>query len=133
MNAQFSKNVMKHFMHPKNMGEIEKPDGVGQVGNPKCGDVMKVTIKVEKKKDKEYIKDIKFKTFGCVTAIANSSVLTTMAKGKTLEEAEKITHKDILKVLGEVPKIKIHCSCLADEALKKAIEDYKKRRSKNGK
>lgn len=128
MNPQYSKNVMKHFMHPKNMGEIENPDGIGEVGNPKCGDVMRVTIKVEKKKDKEIIKDIKFKTFGCVTAIANSSVLTTLVKGKTLEEAEKIGRKEILKELGEVPKIKIHCSCLADEALKKAIQDYQKRR-----
>jgi len=128
MNTQFSKNVMKHFMHPKNMGEIENPDGVGEVGNPKCGDVMRVTIKVEEKKGKKIIKDIKFKTFGCVTAIANSSVLTTLVKGKTLEEAEKITHKEILKELGEVPKIKIHCSCLADEALKKAIENYRKKK-----
>jgi nitrogen fixation NifU-like protein len=128
MNTQFSKNVMKHFMHPKNMGEIAKPDGVGEVGNPKCGDVMRITIKVEKKNDQEIIKDIKFKTFGCVTAIANSSVLTTLVKGKTLEEAQKITHKEILKELGEVPKIKIHCSCLADEALKKAIKDYKNKK-----
>jgi len=127
MNQQFSKNIMKHFMHPKNMGEIKNPDGVGQVGNPKCGDVMKITIKVGKKKNKEFVKDIKFKTFGCVTAIANSSVLTTLAKGKSLEEAEKIGHKEILKELGEVPKIKIHCSLLAHEALKKAIENYRKK------
>jgi nitrogen fixation NifU-like protein len=113
-------------MHPKNMGEIENPDGVGQVGNPTCGDVMKVTIKVGIKNKKEIIKDIKFKTFGCVTAIANSSVLTTLVKGKTLEEAEKVGRKELLSELGEVPKIKIHCSCLADEALKKAIENYRK-------
>ncbi len=128
MNAQYSKNVMKHFMHPKNMGEIENPDGIGQVGNPTCGDVMKVTIKVAKKNGEEIIKDIKFKTFGCVTAIANSSVLTTLVKGKTLKEAEKVGRKELLRELGEVPKIKIHCSCLADEALKKAIENYKKKK-----
>ncbi len=126
INSQYPKNVMKHFMHPKNMGEIENPDGVGQVGNPTCGDVMKVTIKVGIKNKKEIIKDIKFKTFGCVTAIANSSVLTTLVKGKTLEEAEKVGRKELLSELGEVPKIKIHCSCLADEALKKAIENYRK-------
>lgn len=121
MNKLFSKKVMQHFTNPKNMGEIKNPDGVGQVGNPVCGDVMKITIRVNKEKK---ITDIKFKTFGCVTAIANSSVLTTLAKGKTINEAKKITSKDILKELGEIPKIKIHCSVLAHEGLKKAIEDY---------
>lgn len=130
MSYNFSKKVMEHFTHPKNMGEIKNPDGIGEVGNPRCGDVMKITIKVQKKKEEKYIKDIKFKTFGCVTAIANSSVLTTLAKGKTLNEAKKISSKDILAELGEVPKIKAHCSILAHEALKKAIENYEK---KNGK
>ncbi len=126
MGYDFSKKVMKHFTNPKNMGEIKNPDGVGEVGNPKCGDVMRITISVVIKNGVEYLKDVKFKTFGCVTAIANSSVLTTLAKGKSLEEAKKITSKDILNELGEVPKIKIHCSILAHEALKKAIEDYEK-------
>lgn len=82
MSYNFSKKVMEHFTHPKNMGEIKNPDGVGEVGNPRCGDVMKITIKIQEKKGEKFIKDIKFKTFGCVTAIANSSVLTTLAKGK---------------------------------------------------
>lgn len=130
MSYNFSKKVMEHFTHPKNMGEIKNPDGVGEVGNPRCGDVMKITIKIQEKKGEKFIKDIKFKTFGCVTAIANSSVLTTLAKGKTIEEAKKIGPKEILKELGEVPQIKVHCSILAHEGLKKAIENYE---NKNGK
>lgn len=127
MSYDFSEKVMKHFTHPKNMGEIENPDGVGEVGNPRCGDAMRITISVSKKNRVPYLKDVKFKTFGCVTAIANSSVLTTLAKGKSLEDAKKITSKEILNELGEVPKIKVHCSVLAHEALKKAIEDYEKK------
>lgn len=130
MSYNFSKKVMEHFTHPKNMGEIKNPDGVGEVGNPRCGDVMKITIKIQEKKGEKFIKDIKFKTFGCVTAIANSSVLTTLAKGKKIEEAKKIGPKEILKELGEVPQIKVHCSILAHEGLKKAIKDYE---NKNGK
>jgi len=130
MTEGYTKKVMQHFMKPKNMGEIKDADGVGEAGNPKCGDVMKIYIKVGKKKDKEFIKDIKFQTFGCVAAIANSSVLTMIAKGKSLEDAGKIGCNDILKELGEVPKIKIHCSLLAHEALAEAIKNYKKREEK---
>lgn len=121
----YSKEVMKHFNHPKNMGEMKNPDGIGRVGNPKCGDVMEVAIKVSNNK----IKDIKFRTFGCVAAIANSSAMTTIAKGMKLSDAKKITQTDILKKLGKksMPAVKIHCSSLADLALKKAIEDFEKK------
>lgn len=121
----YSKEVMKHFQNPKNIGEIKNPDGIGEVGNPVCGDVMKITIKVKDNK----IKDIKFKTMGCVAAIATSSVTTELVKGKTLKEAEKITNKVIAEKLDNLPPIKMHCSVLAAEALKKAIEDYKKKLS----
>ena len=116
----YSKNVMDHFMHPKNMGELKNPDGEGQVGNVVCGDVMKVQINV--KDDK--ISDIKFKTLGCAAAISSSSVLTELAKGKTLNEASKISRDDVVKALGGLPTEKIHCSVLAQDALKKAIKDY---------
>lgn len=115
------------------MGEIKNTDGVATVGNPVCGDIMKMYIKVGHKvipgntttpESQEYIKDIKFQTLGCGAAIATSSVLTTLAKGKTLKEALKITKNDIIKALGELPASKIHCSVLADEALKKAVADY---------
>jgi nitrogen fixation NifU-like protein len=131
---QYSKKTMEHFMHPKNMGEIKNPDGVGEVGNPTCGDIMKVFIKVskDKKTGKEKIKEIKFQTFGCASAIASSSVLTEMAKGKTFQQAESIKMKDIANELGGLPKIKLHCSAMASEALQKAIQDYKnKSESKN--
>ncbi len=116
----YSKEVMKHFVHPKNLGSIKNPDGEGKVGNLLCGDVMKLYIKVKNKK----LTDIKFETFGCVVAIANSSMISVMAKGKTLEQAMKITKNDMLKRLGDVPKIKIHCSILAVDALHEAIYDY---------
>jgi len=111
---------MEHFKNPRNVGELEKPDGKGQVGNAVCGDVMVITIKVKDGK----INDIKFKTFGCVSAIATTSMLTELAKGKTLEEAKKITRDDVAKALDGLPPIKMHCSNLAADALKKAIEDY---------
>lgn len=129
MTNVYSKKVMANFMNPKNMGEIKNADGVGRVGNPVCGDMMQLWIKVEKKGDKKFIKDIKFKTFGCAAAIATSSMITQLAKGKTLEEAEKISHKDVAESLKGLPPIKMHCSNLASSALKKAIEDY---RNKNG-
>lgn len=122
----YSEKVMDHFKNPRNMGEIKDADGVGEVGNPTCGDLMKIYIKVEKKDGIEYIKDIKFQTFGCAAAIANSSILTEMAKGKTLDEAENISKSDILEELGEMPKIKYHCSILAQDGLKAAIRDYRK-------
>lgn len=126
MTTTYSKEVKENFLHPKNMGEMKNPDGVGKVGNPVCGDVMQVQIRVEKNK----IKDIKFKTFGCAAAIATSSMVTQLAKGKTLEEAEKITREDVAKSLKGLPPVKMHCSNLASDALKKAIEDYEKKRER---
>ena len=117
----YTKEVMQNFRNPKNMGEIKNPDGVGKVGNPQCGDVMHVYIKVKDNK----IKDIKFKTFGCMAAIATSSMITQLAKGKTLDDAEKITRKDVAENLKGLPPLKMHCSNLASDALKKAIEDYR--------
>ena len=122
MTLQYSKKTMQHFLKPKNMGIIKNPDGVGKVGNPQCGDIMNVYIKVNKKNNT--IKDIKFKTFGCASAIASSSVTTQLAKGKTLSDAKKITQPQITKALHGLPKIKVHCSSMASEALKLAIKDY---------
>jgi nitrogen fixation protein NifU and related proteins len=117
---------MKNFLNPKNMGEIKNPDGIGKIGNPSCGDIMWVYIKVEKnKKGEEILKDVKFKTFGCAAAIATSSMITQLAKGKTLENAEKISKKDIAENLEGLPSIKMHCSNLASDALKAAIKNYK--------
>jgi len=131
MTLNYNKKVMKLFMNPKNMGEIKDADGIGKVGNPRCGDIMWVYIKVGKDKKKgEFIKDIKFKTFGCASAIATSSMITQIAKGKTLVDAKKIKYKDVVDSLGGLPPIKIHCSQLAQEALNKAIEDYKNKRRK---
>lgn len=122
----YTEKVMEHFKDPHNVGEIENPDGTGEVGNPRCGDMMKITIKVKDNK----IDDIKFKTFGCVSAIATSSIITDIAKGKTLEEAEKISNQDIADALDGLPPIKMHCSNLADEALKAAIKDYREKNEK---
>ncbi|MBU0547072.1 MAG: iron-sulfur cluster assembly scaffold protein [Patescibacteria group bacterium] len=123
--GSYNQKVVKCFKNPKNYGQIKNPDGVGEVGNPVCGDVMKLYIKVAKnKKGEEIVKDIKFETFGCVAAIATSSILTQIAKGKTLKEALKIDNKKIIKSLGGLPPIKVHCSVLAANALKKAIGDY---------
>ena len=122
---------MKHFFNPKNVGEIKDADGIGEVGNPICGDIMRVFIKVGKRKkrgkEEKYIKNIKFKTLGCAAAIATSSMVTELAKGKKLEEAEKITRNDVASALQGLPPIKMHCSNLAADALKKAIENYKKK------
>lgn len=123
---QYNKKVMNHFQNPKNMGEIENADGIGKVGNPQCGDVMFIYIKVgENAQKKEYIEDIKFKTLGCAAAIASSSVTTELAKGKTLDEAYEMTKDDINNALGKLPAPKYHCSILAEEGIKKAIEDYR--------
>ncbi len=119
----YSEKVMDHFTNPRNVGEIEDADGVGMVGNPACGDIMKLTIKVEE----GIIKDIKFKTFGCGAAIATSSMVTELVKGKPLDEAEKITNKTVAEALDGLPPVKMHCSNLAADALHAAIEDYKKR------
>ena len=133
MTLKYSKKVMQEFLHPKNIGEMKNPDGVGKVGNPVCGDVMWVYIKVEKdKKGIEKIKDIKFRTFGCAAAIATSSMITQLAKGKTLKDAKKISRSDVAESLKGLPPIKMHCSNLATDALKMAIEDYE-RKKKNGK
>jgi nitrogen fixation NifU-like protein len=120
MKLKYSKAVMKHFTHPKNMGEIKNADAVGQAGNPVCGDIMKIYIKVKDNK----IKDIKFKTLGCAAAIASSDMLTELARGKTLEGAAKLTGADVVKKLGKLPPVKVHCSVLAQHALRDAIKKY---------
>jgi nitrogen fixation NifU-like protein len=122
----YSKKVMEHFKNPRNVGEIKNADGTGKVGNPICGDMMYVYIKVKDNK----IVNIKFKTFGCVAAIATTSMLTEMAKGKTIKEAEKLTNKDVAEALQGLPPLKAHCSNLAADALKAAIKDYKKKNKK---
>jgi nitrogen fixation NifU-like protein len=125
----YSKEILNRFQKPKFAKEMKDADSIGQVGNIKCGDIMKVYIKVAKNKQgKEIIKDISFNTYGCVAAIASSDVLCEIAKGKTLEQAEKISSKDVIKKLGEVPLIKVHCSVLAQNALKKAIQEYRKKK-----
>ncbi len=129
MTLNYSKKVMQNFLNPKNQGEIKNADGIGKVGNPICGDVMWMYIKVAKdKKGREIIKDIKFKTFGCAAAIATSSMVTQLAKGKTLEKAGNITRSDVAQSLKGLPPIKMHCSNLASDALKKAIEDYENKK-----
>jgi nitrogen fixation NifU-like protein len=122
----YSKKVMEHFMNPKNVGVIENPDGYGKVGNPVCGDLMEMYIKVEN----DVIKDIKFKTFGCGSAIATSSMVTELAIGKTIDEAQKITRNDVANELDGLPPQKMHCSNLAADALHAAIENYKKKKKK---
>lgn len=121
----YTEEVMKQFMHPKNMGEIKNADGIGKAGNFICGDIMWIFIKVEKNKKEEVIlKDIKFKTLGCAAAIATSSMITELAKGETLEGALKITKQDVANALGGLPPIKLHCSVLAADALSEAVYDY---------
>ena len=122
----YSKKVMEHFMNPKNVGVIENPDGYGKVGNPICGDVMEIFIKV---KD-GVISDIKFKTFGCGSAIATSSMITELAKGKKVDDALKITRKDVADELDGLPPQKMHCSNLAADALSEAIKDYKRKKER---
>jgi len=121
----YSQKVIDYFTHPRNVGKMDNPDGVGKVGNPVCGDVMELYIKVE---DNEIV-DAKFQTFGCAAAIATSSMVTELVKGKTLEEALKISNETVTEALGGVPAIKRHCSVLAEEALKAAIADYKSKHS----
>ena len=116
----YSKKVMEHFQHPRNVGEMKNPDGVGHVGNPICGDIMELYIKVNNNR----IIDAKFKTFGCGAAIATSSMITGMVKGKTIEEALKISNKAVVEALDGLPPVKMHCSVLAKDALKSAIDDY---------
>ena len=123
----YSEKVMEHFMNPKNVGEIKDADGIGEVGNPVCGDMMTFYIKVEN----DVIVDVKFKTFGCGAAIAVSSIVSEMAKGKTIEEALKITREQIAEELGGLPPNKMHCSNLGTDALHKAIQDYLEKKKKN--
>ena len=123
---QYNQKVMDHFMHPRNVGEINDADGEGTVGNPVCGDLMTFYIKVNDNR----ISEVKFKTFGCGAAIAVSSIVSEMVKGKTLDEAMKITNKMVAKELGGLPKNKLHCSNLGADALHKAIENYRKRLNK---
>ena len=125
----YTEQVMDHFMNPRNMGELEDASGVGTVGNAKCGDIMRIYIKVEG----DVITDVKFKTFGCGAAIATSSKATELVKGLTLEEAEKITNKMVMDSLGGLPPVKVHCSVLAEEALHAAIQDYRERLAKGEK
>ncbi|MFH1592629.1 MAG: iron-sulfur cluster assembly scaffold protein [Candidatus Woesearchaeota archaeon] len=122
----YSKKIMEMFQDPKFAGDMENPDGKGREGNFRCGDILEIYLKVENVDGKEIIKDIKYKTFGCVAAIASSEALCGLAKGKTVDEALKITKDDIIKYLGgEIPPVKIHCSILASQALKKAVENYR--------
>ena len=118
--ALYSDIVMDHFMHPRNVGEIENPDGVGQVGNAKCGDIMKMYLKIRD----NVIQDVKFETFGCGSAIASSSMATEMIKGKTIDEALAVTNRQVVDALGGLPAHKLHCSVLAEESIKSAIKDY---------
>ncbi len=122
----YSEKVMEHFRNPRNVGEIPDADGVGTVGNPVCGDMMSIYIKVKNNR----IADIKFKTFGCGAAVATSSMITELAKGKTLEEAMKITRSNVADSLGGLPPVKMHCSNLAADALHEAIKDYQKKEAK---
>lgn len=119
-NTQYSEKVMEHFMNPRNVGEIEDADGIGNVGNPVCGDIMRMYIKVQD----NVITDVKFKTFGCGAAIATSSMATELIKGKTIEEALDLTNKAVAEALGGLPPVKMHCSVLAEEAVQAAINDY---------
>jgi NifU-like protein involved in Fe-S cluster formation len=129
-NLEYSKQAKKHFFNPKYAGEIKDADAIGQVGNPSCGDVMRVFLKIkkDKKTSKDKIEKIRFKTMGCVAAIASSDVVCELAQGKTLEQAKKITRKDILKVVGGLPLVKHHCSLLGEEALNKAISNWEKKK-----
>lgn len=135
---EYSKEALDHFANPRNVGEIKDPDGVGQVGNMRCGDIMHIFIKVGKRplkgalegKEEEYIEDIKFKTLGCAAAVASSSMLTELAKGKSIEEAKLISRDDINEALGILPAQKYHCSILSADGLQKAIADYEGKKKK---
>jgi len=124
MRPYYTKEVIKRFTHPKNFGEIKNADATGKVGNPRCGDIMKLYIKVGKRGNKEVIEDIKFNTLGCAAAIATSDIACDLVKGKTLKDALKIDYKKIIKELGDLPPLKIHCSILARQGLEAAIKNY---------
>ena len=118
----YSEKVMDHFTNPRNVGEIENANAVGQVGNPKCGDIMKIYMQIND--DSKVIEDVKFKTFGCGAAIATSSMATELIKGKTIDEALKLTNKAVMEALDGLPPVKVHCSVLAEQAIKAALADY---------
>jgi nitrogen fixation NifU-like protein len=118
----YSEKVMEHFSNPRNVGEIEDANAVGQVGNPKCGDIMKIYMKINN--DTKIIEEVKFKTFGCGAAVATSSMATELVKGKTVQEALLVTNKAVMEALDGLPPVKVHCSCLAEEALHAALWDY---------
>ena len=118
--ALYTETVMDHFTHPRNVGEIPDADGVGEVGNAKCGDIMKIYLKIED----DIIKDVKFETFGCGSAIASSSMATELIKGKTVDEALAVTNKQVVDALGGLPAYKLHCSVLAEESIKAAVKNY---------
>jgi nitrogen fixation NifU-like protein len=127
----YSRKVLEVFKHPKNIGEIKNPDGVGKVGNEVCGDLMWMYLRIARnRKGEEYIKDIKVKTFGCIAAISTSAILTEMAKGKTIEDALLIDKTKIVRKLGGLPPIKVHCSVLSSDALKEAVYDYYRRKGR---
>ena len=121
----YNDTVMDHFLNPRNMGDVESADGVGEVGAAACGDIMKISLKIRDGK----IEDARFKTFGCGSAIASSSMATELIKGRTLEEAKNFSNQEVVDALGGLPPVKIHCSVLAEEALKAAIEDYEAKQS----
>jgi nitrogen fixation NifU-like protein len=123
MAFSYSEKVMDHFANPRNVGEIENADGIGEVGNSKCGDIMKMYLKIEG----NVIVDVKFKTFGCGAAIATSSMATELIKGKTIDEALKLTNKAVMEALDGLPPVKVHCSVLAEQAIKAAVSDYYKK------
>ena len=122
----YTEVVMDHFRNPRNVGQIENADGVGQVGNPKCGDIMKIYLKI----NDEVIEDVKFETFGCGSAIASSSMATELIKGKSINEAVEITNKAVIEALGGLPPVKVHCSVLAEQAVKSALYDYAQKTGK---
>ena len=122
----YNDTVMDHFLNPRNMGDVQEADGVGEVGAAACGDIMKISLKIRDGK----IEDARFKTFGCGSAIASSSMATELIKGRTLEEAKNFSNQEVVDALGGLPPVKIHCSVLAEEALKAAIEDYEAKQSK---
>lgn len=126
----YGEKVMDHFTNPRNVGELKDADGVGMTGNPTCGDIMKIYLKVGKKDGVEIIEDVKFQTFGCGAAVATSSMVTEMVMGKTLDEAEKISNAAVAEALGGLPPVKMHCSNLAANALQEAIGDYRKKSKK---
>lgn len=123
----YSEKVMDHFANPRNVGEIEDANAVGEVGNEKCGDIMKIYMKIEN----DIIVDVKFKTFGCGAAVATSSMATTMVKGKSVDEALQLTNKAVMEALDGLPPVKVHCSVLAEQAIHSALEDYYKRQGKD--